>query len=226
MEEAMVKETFHQVMLHVGGICGVIGMLSLPRCSWCLEVFASEDASQCWIKTSAGKSSVMLANWPCLDSVEVSFKNYPLNQCYWWKLSGWSTSRERGWSPILPVWLLRKEWPWASWLCQHLSGCRQGRGHSTALWAWTHTRAAPLVRWERGMVWTHKAQSNHLWDESCSVVFSGKTCCSYKASERLEHCKPCKCSAPHLLRLLSVCVSPVLAPRNLETSGRMSSLSL
>lgn len=62
MEETVEKETFHQVMLCVAGVCGAIGMLSLPQCSWCLEGFASEGASQCWIETSAGKSSLALAN--------------------------------------------------------------------------------------------------------------------------------------------------------------------
>lgn len=62
VEETVVKEIFHQVLLHVAAVCGVIGIFSLPWCSRCLEDFASEGASQCCSKASAGKSSLALAN--------------------------------------------------------------------------------------------------------------------------------------------------------------------
>lgn len=226
MEETVEKETFHQVMLRVAGVCGAIGMLSLPMCSWCLEGFASEGASQCWIKTSAGKSSLALANWPCLDSVEVSFKNYPLHQCYWWKLSGWSSSRERGWS--------------SSCLC----GCwgKSGPEHadcaSPSLAAGRGEGSAQLC--ELGLVlellhwWDGKGDSVNTqgteqpplgWELQC--CFFGKNMLhSTRQARGWSIAGPVSVQPPHLLRLLSVCVSPVLAPRNLETLGRMSSLSL
>lgn len=83
MEEAMVKEIFHQVLFRTAGVCSFIGMLSSCRCSWCLESFAGGGTSWYWSKVSAGKSTLVLANGLCLDRMEMSFKNYPLHQCYW-----------------------------------------------------------------------------------------------------------------------------------------------
>lgn len=49
----MVKEIFHQVLLHVAGVCCFIGMLSLCRCNRWLECFASGGISRCWSKANA-----------------------------------------------------------------------------------------------------------------------------------------------------------------------------
>lgn len=52
-------------------------------------------------------------------------------------------------------------------------------------------------------------------------------CGTRLVNESLGYCKPCKCSKHRSLsRLLSICVFSVLAPRNLETLKRMSSLSV
>lgn len=39
-----------------------------------MELFAGGGASWYWSKAGAGKSSLVLANWPCLDRIEMSLK--------------------------------------------------------------------------------------------------------------------------------------------------------
>lgn len=107
MEETMEKEIFHQVLLHVAGMCCYIQVLYLCRCNWWLEHFDRRGASWCWSKGNAGKSSLVLTNWPQLVRMEMSFKNQLLQQFYWW-------------FHILPVATDEKMWPCAVWLCHHI----------------------------------------------------------------------------------------------------------
>lgn len=52
----MVREIFHQVSLHVAVACGVVGMLCLPRGSWCLEALPVEEPHSAGAKQVLAKA--------------------------------------------------------------------------------------------------------------------------------------------------------------------------
>lgn len=56
VEETLVREIFHQGMLRVAVACGVVGMLCLPRCSWCLEALPVEEPHSAGAKQVLAKA--------------------------------------------------------------------------------------------------------------------------------------------------------------------------